>query len=102
MRKICGIIFAAVLGLFAAMPVTAGGFEGVLKTYKLQKEDGSPIIMYEKPDISSPVLAEIPSGTVVRIIKGNPEGWMLVEHNGVPGCVTDGGIVILCSGAIEK
>jgi len=102
LRKIPGIMLSAVLAVSTATPVLAGGYEGVLETYKLQKDDGSSIVMYERPDISSPALAEIPSGTVVRILKGNPEGWMLVEYGGVQGCVTVGGVVILCSGAIAE
>lgn len=102
MRKFLAITSAAVLAVSTATPVLAGGYEGVLETYKLQKADGSSIVMYERPDISSPVLTDIPSGTVVRILKGNPEGWMLIEYNGVQGCVTDGGVVILCSGAIAE
>jgi len=83
---------------FMATPVMAGGYEGVLDQYMLTALDGSAILMYQDMSISSEVLARIPSGTTVRIIKGNPAGWMLIEYNGLQGVVTDDGIVILCSG----
>ena len=81
------IVFALVFAIAATMPVMAGGYEGVLERYKLERMDGSAIIMYERPDLSSPVLGSIPSGTVVKIIKGNPKGWILIEYNGKQGCV---------------
>ena len=49
--------------------------------------------MYERPDLSSPVMTSIPSGTAVRLIKGNPEGWILVEYEGIKGCVMGNGVV---------
>lgn len=89
------------IALAAAVPALAGGYDGVLETYTLQRSDGSAITMYERPDTSSPVLASIPSGTVVRLIKGNPEGWILVDYNDVQGCVMGSDGNVLCIGNIE-
>ena len=89
------------IALAGAIPALAGGYDGVLETYTLQRSDGSAITMYERPDMSSPVLASIPSGTVVRLIKGNPEGWILVDYEGTQGCVMGSDGQVLCIGNIE-
>ena len=93
-------LFAAVIALSCLMaaPAAAGGYEGELEYYTLTAPDGSEILMYQDMSISSAVLTRIPSGTTVKVIRGNPAGWMLVEYNGLRGLVTDGGIVILCNG----
>ena len=96
------IVFTLAFAIAATMPVMAGGYEGGLERYKLERLDGSAIIMYEKPDLSSQVLSRIPSGTVVKIIKGNPEGWILIEYNGKQGCVMGSDGEILCIGNIEN
>ena len=97
--KIVAISIA--FALAAAMPVMAGGYEGVLETYTLTNLEDAPIMVYERPDMWSPVIRSIPSGTEVKIIKGNPEGWMLIEYEGVQGCVLDHGLKILCTGVRE-
>ena len=99
MKRLLIAVFT--ISFLLATPAFAGGYDGVLKTYTLQRSDGSAITMYERPDMSSPVLATIPSGTVVRLIKGNPEGWILVDYNGVQGCVMGSDGQVLCIGDIE-
>ena len=99
MKKL--VVAVVALVFLISMPALAGGYDGVLETYTLQRSDGSAITMYERPDMSSPVLATIPSGTVVRLIKGNPEGWILVDYNGVQGCVMGSDGQVLCIGDIE-
>ena len=89
------------IALAAVAPSFTGGYEGILETYKLERADDSTIIMYERPDMSSPVLVSIPSGTVVRLIKGNPEGWILINYEGVQGCVMGSDGQVLCVGYIE-
>ena len=89
------------IALAAAVPALAGGYDGVMETYTLQRSDGSAITMYERSDMSSPILASIPSGTVVRLIKGNPEGWILINYRGVRGCVMGSDGQVLCVGYIE-
>ena len=98
-RKVTALSIS--IALAVAEPAIAGGHDGILETYKLERSNGSAITMYERPDMSSPVLATIPSGTVVRLIKGNPEGWILVDYNGVQGCVMGSDGQVLCIGDIE-
>ena len=98
LRKTAAVVTAFSIGITS--PVMAGGYDGVMETYTLQRSDGSAITMYERPDMSSPVLATIPSGTVVKLIKGNPEGWILVDYNGVQGCVMGSDGQVLCIGDI--
>lgn len=93
--KIVAVITAFSICITA--PTMAGGYEGVLETYKLERPDGSAITMYENPDRASAVLGSIPSGTTVRIIKGNPVGWILIEYENTQGCVMGSG-EILCTG----
>ena len=101
MQKAKSIVCTAAIALAMVAPALAGGYDGVLETYTLQRSDGSAITMYERPDMSSPVLATIPSGTVVRLIKGNPEGWILINHEGMQGCVMGSDGQVLCAGYIE-
>ncbi len=96
MRKL--LAAAALILCLGASPVLAGGYEGTLEYYTLTSPDGSELPMYERMDISSGVIDRIPSGTAVHVLRGEPAGWMLIEYNGRKGCVTDGGVVILCTG----
>ena len=49
--KIVAVITAFSICITA--PTMAGGYEGVLETYKLERPDGSAITMYENPDRAS-------------------------------------------------
>ena len=93
-----GAVFACFFSAAMCFAAFAGGDSVIREHYTLSTPDGRDLIMYEAPNIDAPQVCLIPSGTEVRIIKGNPEGWMLIEYNGVQGCVVDGGIVILCIG----
>ena len=101
--KIKKLFCAAVIAVscLATTPVMAGGYNGLPDQYTLTDPDGSDILMYQKMSIGSDVLTRIPSGTAVKLLKGDPEGWMLIEYNGERGYVTDNGLVILCSGVAE-
>ena len=52
-------VLAIPIALAVAAPTFTGGYEGILEIYKLERSDGSVITMYERPDMSSPVLATI-------------------------------------------
>ena len=91
---VCAVLAAAI----AAAPVYAGGYDGILEYYTLTAPDNREVPVYERMDIGSAELFRVPSGTEVKIISGNPEGWRLIEHDGRRGYATDGGLVILCSG----
>ena len=69
MRKLlCGAVI--VLSCLMEAPAMAGGYEGVLEYYTLTAPDDSEILMYQDMSINSAVLARIPSGTTVKVIKG--------------------------------
>ena len=99
MKRLVVVAIATVF--LRATPTFVGGYNGFLETYKLQRTDGFAITMYVRHDMSSPVLASIPSGTVVRLVKGNPDGWILVDYKGVQGCVMGSDGQVLCIGNIK-
>ncbi len=55
--------------------------QGTVATYF-----GGNLNLREKPDLSSPVIASIPNGTVVPIFASVPD-WYMVEYNGKKGYV---------------
>ena len=100
MKKLfCAVIIA--VSCLATTPAIAGCHNGSPDRYTLTDPDGSDILMYQKMSIGSDILTRIPSGTAVKLLKGDPEGWMLIEYKGKRGYVTDNGLVILCSGFAE-
>ena len=101
MKRFSAVLFSVIISLAVVMPAHAGGYDGVLEYYTLTSPDSREIPVYERMGISSPELFRIPSGTEVKILRGNPEGWMLIEYNDLQGYATDGGLVILCSGITD-
>jgi len=74
MKRLLCAVFAMMC--LMATQVMAGGYEGVLDHYLLTALDDSNTLMYQDVSISSEVLAWIPSGTTIRVIKSNHAGRM--------------------------
>ena len=97
-RSISAAVIACILSTSVCSVAFAGGDNAVREYYTLSTSDGRDLILYEYPDMNAPGICHIPSGTEARIIRGTPEGWMLIEYKGMQGFVLDGELQILCSG----